>query len=55
MKNKKFRRIKIGILGRQILTLLLMGSSLGLTMSARKQLWILKNIPKELKKQRKNI
>jgi hypothetical protein len=32
-KNKRLRKIRIGILGRQILTLLLMGISLGLTTS----------------------
>jgi DNA-binding transcriptional regulator PaaX len=52
-KNKRLRKIRIGILGRQILTLLLMGISLGLTMSVRRHFWILDSIPKELKKVKK--
>jgi hypothetical protein len=52
-KNRKLRKIRIGILGRQILTLLLMGISLGLTMSVRRHFWILDSIPKELKKVKK--
>jgi DNA-binding transcriptional regulator PaaX len=52
-KNKKLRKIRIGILGRQILTLLLMGMSLGLTMSVKRHFWILDSIPKELKKVKK--
>jgi DNA-binding transcriptional regulator PaaX len=52
-KNKKLRKIRIGILGRQILTLLLMGISLGLTKSVRRHFWILNSIPKELKKVKK--
>jgi DNA-binding transcriptional regulator PaaX len=52
-KNKKLRKIRIGILGRQILTLLLMGISLGLTMSVRRHFWILDSIPKELEKVKK--
>jgi hypothetical protein len=52
-KNTKLRKIRIGILGRQILTLILMGISLGLTKSARRHFWILNSIPKELKKVKK--
>jgi hypothetical protein len=52
-KNTKLRKIRIGILGRQILTLLLMGISLGLTMSVRRHFWVLDSIPKELKKVKK--
>jgi DNA-binding transcriptional regulator PaaX len=52
-KNKKLSKIRIGILGRQILTLLLMGMSLGLTMSVKRHFWILDSIPKELKKVKK--
>jgi CRISPR/Cas system-associated endoribonuclease Cas2 len=52
-KNKRLRKIRIGILGRQILTLLLMGISLGLTMSVRRHFWILDSIPKKLKKVKK--
>jgi len=49
-KNKKLKKIRIGILGRQILLLLLAGISLGLTMSVKRRNWILKSIPKELEK-----
>jgi hypothetical protein len=52
-KNTKLRKIRIGILGKQILTLLLMGISLGLTMSVRRHFWVLDSIPKELKKVKK--
>jgi DNA-binding transcriptional regulator PaaX len=49
-KNKKFRKVKLGILGRQILVLLLNGVSLWLTRGPRRQFYILQSIPKELKK-----
>ena len=49
-KNKKLKNIRLGILGRQVLSLLLSGMAIGLTQSYRKQKWILKSIPKELKK-----
>ncbi len=52
-KNKRLRKIRIGILGRQILTLLLMGISLGLTKSVKKHFWILDSIPKELEKMKR--
>jgi len=44
------KRIRVGILGKQILTLLMAGIALGLTSSYRKHKWILKSVPKELKK-----
>jgi transcription initiation factor IIE alpha subunit len=50
IKEKELRRIKVGILGKQILFLLLSGVALGLTTSFRRHNWILDNIPKELKK-----
>ncbi|OGI57111.1 hypothetical protein A3B85_03205 [Candidatus Nomurabacteria bacterium RIFCSPHIGHO2_02_FULL_37_13] len=42
---------RIGNLKRKVLLLLLAGLALGLTKSARKQLWILKQIPKEWEKE----
>jgi hypothetical protein len=50
IKEKELKRIKVGILGKQILFLLLSGVALGLTTSFRRHNWILDNIPKELKK-----
>jgi hypothetical protein len=50
IKEKELRRIKVGILGKQILFLLLSGVALGLTTSFRRHNWILDNMPKELKK-----
>ncbi|GBD34409.1 hypothetical protein HRbin35_00126 [bacterium HR35] len=44
------KRLKVGILGRQILILLMAGVALGLTSSYKKHRWILKSVPKELKK-----
>jgi CRISPR/Cas system-associated endoribonuclease Cas2 len=53
IKDKKIRKIRLGILGRQILFLLLSGVALGLTTSVRRHFWILENVPKELKKVKK--
>jgi DNA-binding transcriptional regulator PaaX len=50
IKNKKLKRIRLGVLGRQILTLLLMGASFGLTLNPKRRFLILENIPKELRK-----
>jgi DNA-binding transcriptional regulator PaaX len=50
IKNKKLKRIRLGILGRQILTLLLMGVSFGLTLNPKRRSLILESIPKELRK-----
>jgi hypothetical protein len=49
-KDKKFRKIKLGILGKQILVLLLNGVILWLTRGPKRQSYILQNIPKELKR-----
>jgi len=49
-KDKKFRKIKLGILGKQILVLLLNGVILWLTRGPKRQSYILKNIPKEFKR-----
>ncbi len=49
-KDKKFRKIKLGSLGKQILVLLLNGVILWLTRGPKRQSYILQNIPKELKK-----
>jgi hypothetical protein len=53
IKDKKIRKTRLGILGRQILFLLLSGVALGLTTSVRRHFWILENVPKELKKVKK--
>jgi hypothetical protein len=53
-KNRKLRKVKLGVLGRQILSLLLSGIALGLTVSSRKHFWILDNIPRELKRVKKD-
>src|SRR3989344_687845 len=42
---------RIGDIKRKVLLLLLAGLALGLTRSGKKQLWILKQIPKEWKKE----
>jgi DNA-binding transcriptional regulator PaaX len=42
---------RIGIIKKKLLLILLAGISLGMTRSAKKQLWILKQIPKEWKKE----
>lgn len=44
---------RMGILKKQILVLLLAGLALGLTRSPKKHFWILKQIPKELSKERR--
>jgi DNA-binding transcriptional regulator PaaX len=49
-KDKKFRKIKLGSLGKQILVLLLNGVILWLTRGPKRQSYILQNIPKELKR-----
>jgi len=53
-KNRKLRKLKLGVLGRQILSLLLSGIALGLTVSPRRHFWILDNIPRELKRVKKD-
>jgi hypothetical protein len=53
-KNRKLRKVKLGVLGRQILSLLLSGIALGLTVSPRRHFWILDNIPRELKRVKKD-
>jgi len=50
MKNKEIKKLKIGIIEKQILLLLMSGVKIGLTYNLRKQLNILANIPKELEK-----
>lgn len=47
---KREGRLKIGIIGRQILKLIELGICLGLTYNYKRRSWILKNIPKELNK-----
>ncbi|GIW67134.1 MAG: hypothetical protein KatS3mg096_002 [Candidatus Parcubacteria bacterium] len=49
MKLKE-KMLKVGILGRQILLLLEAGVALGLAHSYKRHKWILKSVPKELKK-----
>ncbi|MEK7459533.1 MAG: hypothetical protein AAB636_00510 [Patescibacteria group bacterium] len=49
----KYKTFRIGILKKQILVLLLAGLALGLTRSPKKHFWILKQIPKELEKEKR--
>lgn len=45
----KYKNTRMGIVKKKVLTCLLAGVALGLTRSAKKQLWILRQIPKEFK------